>query len=228
MSDLGAHWHRQSASSPEHQRLAPPQSLDIRRQGSSPARNTRTDSPSAAVLLERARRQHTVAQETTHRRRERLNFDLRRVEEAERAEREATAAMTRTEWVAGQSARAGDSVAAATSPPPARVQHVHSRSERLRDGAFLDGSVSYMASSARVEFSAEQRTAVVAKASALLTSVRRTSFYSPEPLSVRQAWSNMDHSSWLSQQKAAPTLDLVTALRMAHDEAQAPVLWPTP
>ena len=50
----------------------------------------------------------------------------------------------------------------------------------------------------------------------------------PELLSVRQAWSKMDHSSWQGQQRAAPTLDLVTALRMAHDEAQASVLWPTP
>ena len=85
-----------------------------------------------------------------------------------------------------------------------------------------------MASATRVEFSAELRTAVVDKASALLTSVRRTSFHSPELLSVRQAWSDMDHSSWLGQQKATPTLDLVTALRRAHDETQAPELWPTP
>ena len=119
--------------------------MDIRRLGTSPTRDTRTDSPSAAVLLERARRQHTVARETTHRRRQRLNFDQRRVEEAERAEREAAVALTRAEWVAGQSARAGDSVAVATSPPPPRVPHVHSRSERLGDEAFFDGSVSYMA-----------------------------------------------------------------------------------
>ena len=105
-----------------------------------------------------------------------------------------------------------------------RVQHVHSRSERLGDEAFLDGSVSYMASTAHVEFSAELRTVVVGKASALLTSVRRTSFHSPELLSVRQAWSDMDHGSWLGQQEAAPTLALVAALRRAHDEVEAPVL----
>ena len=61
--------------------------------------------------------------------------------------------------------------------------------------AFLDDSVSFMASSTRVEFSAELRTTVVAKASALLTSVRRTSSHPPGLLSVRQAWSNMDNSS---------------------------------
>ena len=92
----------------------------------------------------------------------------------------------------------------------------------------MDSSVSFMASAGRHEFTTEMRTAVVRKASALLTSVRRSSFQSPELLSVRQAWSNMDHSPWQGQQRAAPTLDLVTALRMAHDEGQAPVLWQTP
>ena len=131
------------------------------------------------VSLEQARRQHTVARETTLRRRQRLELNQRRVDDADRAEREASAALTRAEWVAEQHARAGDSVAAATSPFPVRVQHVHSRSVRLGDEAFLNGSVSYMASAERDEFSVEQRTAVVQKASALLTSVRRSSFHSP-------------------------------------------------
>ena len=156
--------------------------MDTRRLGASLTRGTRTDSPSVTVLLERPRRQHTVARETTHRRRQRLHLYQRRVDEAERAEREAAEALTRAEWVAGQYARAGDCVAVATSPSLAGVQHVHSRSERLGDEAFFDGSVSYMASATRVEFSAELRTAVVDKASALLTSVRRTSFHSPELL----------------------------------------------
>ena len=68
----------------------------------------------------------------------------------------------------------------------------------------------------------------MAKASALLTPVRRTSMHPQELLSVRQAWSKMDHSSSQGHLSAGPTLDLVTALRLAHDEAQAPVLWPTP
>ena len=184
--------------------------------------------PKAAAVLERARRDYQSARETTLRKRQRLIFDQRRVEEAERAEREATAAMTRAEWVVGRSARARDSVAAATPPPPVRVQHVHSRSERPGDDAFLDDSVSFMAASARVEFSATLPTAVVAKAPARLTSVRRTSMHPPELLSVRQAWSKMDHSSWQGQPWAAPTLNLMTALRMVHDKAQAPVLCPTP
>ena len=36
-------------------------------------RGPRTDSPSVTILLERARRQHTVAREATHRRRQRLH-----------------------------------------------------------------------------------------------------------------------------------------------------------
>ena len=91
----------------------------------------------------------------------------------------------------------------------------------IGDEAFLGDSVSVMASSARVEFSAKLRTAVVAKTSALLTSVSRTSMNAPELLSVLQAWSKMDHSSWQGQPRAAPTIDLVTALRLAHDVAQA-------
>ena len=92
---------------------------------------------------------------------QRLDLNQRRVDDAERAEREASAALTRAEWVAGHHARAGDSVAAATSPSAVRVQHVHSRSVRLGDEAFLDGSVSFMASAERNEFSAQLRTAVV-------------------------------------------------------------------
>ena len=111
-------------------------------------------------------------------------------------EREVAAEITRAEEVVDRTARAGDSVAVATPPPPARVQSVHSRSERPGDDAFLDGGLTFMASSARVEVSAKLRAAVVAKASALLTSVKRTSLHPPELLSVRQAWSKMDHSSW--------------------------------
>ena len=73
--------------------------------------------------------------------------------------------------------------------PPARVQSVHSRSERPGDDVFLDGSVTFMACSARVEFSSTPTAAVVAKASALITSVKRTSLHPPELLSYRQAWS---------------------------------------
>ena len=38
----------------------------------------------------------------------------------------------------------------------------------------------------------------------------------------------MDNSSYQGQKRADPTLALVKALRLAHDEAHDPVLWPTP
>ena len=100
---------------------------------------------------------------------------------------EASAALTRAEWVAGQH----DSVAVAPPPSPVRVRDVHSWSARLGDETFLNDNVSYMASEKRHEFAAELRTAVIETASALLTSVRLSSFQSPELLSVRQAWSDM-------------------------------------
>ena len=86
----------------------------------------------------------------------------------------------------------------------------------------LDGSVQFMASSPRVKFASMLGAAVVARASALLTSVRSTSLSPPKLQSIRRAWSGMGPSSWQGQLTAAPTLDLVTALRLAHDEAQAP------
>ena len=221
-SDLGARWRRQSAASYEHQRAVQPRPMVTPRVGTSPTR--RTDSSSVKVLLEHARRRHAVAREATLRRRQRLEINQRRVDDAEREDEEASAALTSAEGVAGQHARADDSVAMATSPSPVRVQHVHSRSDRLGDDAFMDGSVSFMASLERDEFAAELRTAVVKKASSLLTSFRRSSGHSAELLSVRQAWSDMDHSSWRGQQKAGPTLALVTTLRRAHVETEAPVL----
>ena len=118
------------------------------------------------------------------------------MDDAESAERETSAELMSAEWAAGQHARARDSVAVATFPSPVRAQPAHSRSDRLGDEAFMDSSVSFMASAGRHEFTTEMRTAVVRKASALLTSVRRSSFQSPELLPVRQAWSDMDHSSW--------------------------------
>ena len=64
-SDLGARWQRQSAPSSEHQRLVPPRSMGTRRLGASPTPGPRTDSPSVTVLVDRARRRHTVARDTT-------------------------------------------------------------------------------------------------------------------------------------------------------------------
>ena len=155
----------------------------------------RTTPQSVNVRLEQARRREAVARETTVRRRQRLDLNQRRVVDAEREEKEASAELTRAEWAAGQQARTDDSVAVAPSPSPVRVRDVQSRSARMGDEDFLDGSVSYMASVKRHEFAADLRTEVIETASALLTSVRLSYFKSPELLSVRQAWSDMDHSS---------------------------------
>ena len=157
----------------------------LRDQGSSTEWENRAGSPTAVAVLECARRDLQFARETPLRRRQRLVLDQRKVEEAERAERKAAAEMNKAEGVVDRTARARDSVVAATPAPLARVQNVHSRSERPGDEAFLDGSVTFMASSARVEFSVKLRAAVVATASALLTSARRTSLHPPEVLSVR-------------------------------------------
>ena len=146
----------------------------------------RTDCPSVKVRLEQARRRHTAARETSLRRRRRLELNQRRVDDAEREEHETSAELTSAEWTAGQQARADDSVVVATSPSPVRVRDVHSWSGRLGDEGVLDGSVSYISSEKRHEFAAELRITVVEIAFALLTSVRRLSFHSPELVSVRQ------------------------------------------
>ena len=130
-----------------------------------------TNSQSVNVRLEQARRREAVARGTTVRRRQRLELNQRRGDDAEREEKEASAELTRAEWAPGQQARADDAVAVAPSPSPVRMRDVHSRSARLGDEAFLDGSVSYMASEKRHFFAAELWTAVVETASALLTSV---------------------------------------------------------
>ena len=104
-------------------------------------------------------------------------------------------------------------IAATAAPSPrSHDDGVNSRSERPGGGAFFHGSVQFMASSPGEEFAAELGAAVVAKASALLVSVRKTSLHPPEILSVQRAWSTMDHTSWKGQMRATPTLAFVKAL----------------
>ena len=92
----------------------------------------------------------------------------------------------------------------------------------------MKGRVVCMDSWPRVEFSSELANLVVEKASALQASVRKASLHGADLLSVERTWSTMDNSTYLGQKRAAPTLTLVKALRMAHDEAHDPVLWPIP
>ena len=98
------------------------------------------------AVLERARRDHQFAREARSGGDNALFSISAEWGEAERTEREAAAAMTSAERIVDRSSRARDSVDAATPPPPARVQHVYSRSERPGDEPFLDGSVSFMTS----------------------------------------------------------------------------------
>ena len=65
LSDTGAHWRLHSARSFEHHRLVSPNSMNIRKQGSCPERDTRAGSPTAVAVLERARRDHQFTRETT-------------------------------------------------------------------------------------------------------------------------------------------------------------------
>ena len=116
-----------------------------------------------------------------------------------------------------------------TAPPSSstRPQGVASQRPRPGDEAFFKGSVECMASELRVEFSSELAAAVVKTTSALLTSTGRALLHA-DALSVEAAWARMDCTFYAGQTRAAPTLALVMALRMAHDAADGPVIWPTP
>ena len=71
-------------------------------------------------------------------------------------------------------------------------------------------SVQYMATTARVEFSADLAVAVVAAATALLTPEWRSSFKAEER-SVGAVWARSDNNSAFGQMRRAPTLALVKA-----------------
>ena len=143
----------------------------------------------------------------------------REIEEAERAEKEAVAATNRAQEAVCRAKRGADSGAAPTPPPQTHEQGLNSRSNRPGDAAFFEGSVVCRASSPREELSCELADSVVAKASALLASVRKASLHPSELLSVDRAWSEMDHNTYQGQKRAAPTFVSVKGRRMAHDDA---------
>ena len=91
----------------------------------------------------------------------------------------------------------------------------------------MSGSVEYMAIPLRVEFWTHLAEAVVAAATAFLTSERRSSFKA-EDLSVGAVWARRGNTSAFGQMRRAPTLALVKASRLTHDDISDPVLWPTP
>ena len=91
----------------------------------------------------------------------------------------------------------------------------------------MSGSIQYMSSTPRVEFSADLAEAVVAAAAVLLTSERRSPFKTGD-LSVGAVWARLDNTSAFGQMRRALTLALVKASTLAHDDAPDPVLRPSP
>ena len=176
--------------------------------------------------ISRAQRALDDANATLHRREERRRHDDERrrredeaLDQARAAAREASRAVERARQAIATS------TAARATPPPARPLGVASQETRPGDDAFMSGSVQHMAITPRVEFSADLAEAVVAAATVLLTSKRRSSFRAQD-LSVRGVWARRDNNSAFGQMRQAPTLALVKALRLAHDDAPDPVLWP--
>ena len=155
---------------------------------------------------------------------ERRRRDDHAIDQARAAAREASRAVERARRAVALSAT---STPARAAPSSARPLSVASQDTRPGDDVFMSGSVQYMATTPRVEFSAHLAEAVIAAAKALLTSERRSSFKA-EDLSVGAVWARRDNSSAFGQMRRAPTLALVKALRLAHDDAPDPVLWPTP
>ena len=126
-----------------------------------------------------------------------------------------SAQQTRAQSVA--SAAAG---ATAAPSPSTRPQVAASQRPRPGDNIVFKGSVACRASAPRVEFSPALAIAAVKTASALLASKRPAS---------RQAHAlSVDCTCYARQTRAAPTLALVKALRMAHDEALDRVFGPNP
>ena len=117
--------------------------------------------------------------------------------------------------------------ATAAPSPSTRPQGVAFQKPRPGDDALTRGSVVCMASAPRVELSAELAKAVVATAFALLKSEKQVLLHT-EGLSVGAAWARTKIDPFYGHMRRAPTLALVKALRMAHDEALDPVLLPTP
>ena len=103
-------------------------------------------------------------------RRHRLELHQRSVDDAETEGKEASEELRRVEWAVAQQARTNDSGAVASSTAPVPVPDVHSRSVRMGDEAFFEGSVAFMASQLRHEFRTDLGTAVFDSAAQLLTS----------------------------------------------------------
>ena len=149
------------------------------------------------------------------------------IEQAKTAAREASLVVERAQQALAQSVASAAAGATAAPSPSTRPQGVASQRPRPGGAAFFKGSVACMAFAPRVEFSPAVATAVVETACALLASERPAS-WQVDARSVEAAWTRMDCTPYARQTRAAPTLALVKALLIAHDEAPDPVFWPNP
>ena len=157
-SDSGARGQRRSAIPSSHHQEQP-------RLERSPGTGTPPPLSSASrsmdARLEQARRRKSAAQAAIVRRRHRLELHQRSVDDAETEGKEASEELRRVEWAVAQQARTNDSGAVASSTAPVPVPDVHSRSVRMGDEAFFEGSVVFMASQLRHEFRTDLGTAVL-------------------------------------------------------------------
>ena len=80
-----------------------------------------------------------------------------------------------------------------------------------------------MASAIWVDFSSALANAVVETACSLLSPERPASWQA-DVLSVEAAWTRVDCTPYARQTRAAPTLALVKALLIAHDDNPDPVV----
>ena len=176
-----------------------------------------------AYATARAQRALDDANQTiAHRRR----FD-EDIEQAKTAAREASLVAKRAQQALAQSGASAVAEATAANSPSSRPQGVATQRPRPGNDAFFKGIVACMASAPRVDFSSALATAVVETACALLTSERPASRQA-HALSVEAAWTRMDCTPYAGQTRAAPTLALVKALLIAHDEDTDLVFWPNP
>ena len=157
-------------------------------------------------------------------RRRRFDEDI---EQAKTAAREASLVAKRAQQASAQSVASAAAGATAAPLPSSRPQGVASQGPRPGNDAFYKSIVACMASAPRVHFSSALATAVVETACVLLSSERPASRQA-DVLSVEAARIRVDFTPYAGQTRAAPTLALVTALLIAHDEDPDPVFWRNP
>ena len=228
--DSGASRRQLSPAPGERHQLPPPRSTGHHRRHLGSSRSTERhpqssrdrdahaaplDLPYAAA---RAQRALDDANQTIARRR---RFE-EGIEQAKIAAREATLVAKRAQQALAQSVASAAAGATAAPSLSSRSQGVASQRPRPGNDAFFKGIVAFMASAPRVHFFSALATAVVETACALLSSERPASRQA-DVLSVEAAWARVDCTPYARQTRAAPTLALVKALLIAHDEDPDPV-----